>query len=261
GHSEVVMSFKTSCPQFFYAKYIPSEGLRPQNAARICQSFGGAYHYATLFDRDNRIPVYSAYIYKPGSAKRPHKWWYVEPQLISDNNLREMERELVLINQHNFTSDEIKASQAVLEDYKQMTGLDRGHMCPNGHMNSKENKIATFTLTNIVPQDTSLNKGKWKTYEYKTMSDNSKGCTETYVITGAVPGNTKVANGRVNIPSHIWSAACCLVGTIPTRAWGAIAENNQNRVYKLKLGDLENRLTNLYKRGTVTLFNGACPRQ
>ncbi|NXD03696.1 ENDD1 protein, partial [Certhia familiaris] len=262
AHSEVMNSQSFGdCSDFFYAGTTPSSVLHPQNAAWICQRYNNSYHFATLYDKDGRIPVYSAYIYKPGNATRPHTWWFVEPQLISNNTLREMERESVLIQQRIFTLDDIKRSQAVLEDYDTMTGLDRGHLCPNAHLYSRESKTSTFTLTNVVPQNSSLNTGQWNIYEFRTMSQKAKGCTTTYVITGAVPGNTNVANGRVNRPSHIWSAACCLGNTGPRDAWGAIAENDNNQVENLKLGELEDRLTALYRGRRVTLFNNACPRK
>ncbi|KAI1239528.1 hypothetical protein IHE44_0012654, partial [Lamprotornis superbus] len=169
-----------------------------------------------------------------------------ENKLISDNNLREMERDSILINQHQFILEQIKESQAVLDDYDQMS-----HLCPNSHLNSRESKTATFTLTNIVPQDCTLNTGQWSAYESRTMPVRTKGCIETCVVSGAVPGTTQVTNGRVNVTSHIWSAACCLVGTNPTRACGAIAENerNKNKMKNLELLELENRLTKLYERG------------
>ncbi|NWZ84245.1 ENDD1 protein, partial [Poecile atricapillus] len=261
GHSEVVKNFE-DCLEFFYAGTTPNDALHPQNPAWICQSYSDTYHYATLYDRERRIPVYSAYKYHPGPAKRPHKYWYVEPQLISENELQNMEREIVLVDQlHRFTLEEIKRSQAVLEDYNKMTGLNRGHLAACSHMDSKENKTATFTLTNIVPQDENLNKDKWNKYEYKTVPQMSQGCTTTYIITGAVPGNTNTADGRVNVPSHIWSAGCCLDGDKPKKSWGVIAENNKNRLKKVSLGDLENMLGTLYKGRRVTLFNNACPRQ
>ncbi|XP_038011421.1 endonuclease domain-containing 1 protein-like [Motacilla alba alba] len=260
GHSEVVNSF-AECPEFFYAGTTPNDALNPNNPAWICQSFRNSYHYATLYDRDKRIPVYSAYIYLPGSGKKPHSWWFVEPQLIDKNSLNEMARESVLIEQKMFTLEQIKQSQAVLEDYEPLKGLDRGHLCPSGHHNSRENKTATFTLTNIVPQDSSLNNGQWRVYELTTMIKKTKGCKTTYVITGAVPGNTYITNGRVNRPSHIWSAACCLGDKEPKDAWGAIAENDKNEVKELRLGELEERLTELYKGKTITLFNNACPRK
>uniref|UniRef100_A0A8C3NTT3 ENDD1 protein n=1 Tax=Cyanoderma ruficeps TaxID=181631 RepID=A0A8C3NTT3_9PASS len=260
GHSEVVTSFE-DCPGFFYEGTFPSDALHPEKPAWICQWYRNSCHFATLYDRDRRIPVYSAYIYQPGSGKKPHMWSFVEPQLIRHDSFKEMERESVLIDQHEFTLDQIKDSQAVLEDYKRMTGLNRGHLSPSGHQDGRESKTATYTLTNIVPQDRKLNNGQWSVYEGITMPRMSKGCKTTYVITGTVPGNSYIAGGRVNRPSHIWSAACCLVGTQPDRAWGVIAENDKNQVENLSLGELEARLSTLYRGRTVTLFNNACPRQ
>ncbi|NXH38230.1 ENDD1 protein, partial [Dicaeum eximium] len=260
GHSEVVNSF-ASCPQFFYAGTTPNNALHPTNPALICQNYSGSYRYATLYDRKKRIPVYSAYIFSPPKdCGRPHSWWFVEPQLIDKNSIKEMERETVLVEKYHFTSEQIKQSQAVLDDYKGLKNLDRGHLSPSGHQDSTDSKAATFTLTNIVPQYSLLNQGRWNNYEHKTMSRITTGCTITYVITGAVPGNNPIAEGRVNVPSHIWSAACCVVDKKPTKAWGAIAENNKNEEEEITLGDLENRLKGLYGGKTVTLFNNACPR-
>ncbi|XP_066040603.1 endonuclease domain-containing 1 protein-like [Chamaea fasciata] len=267
GHSEVVTPF-ASCPQFFYVGAIPNDVLQPLNPAYICQRYSNSYHFATLYDKEKRIPVYSAYKYKPGSLKRPHTWSFVEPQLIGNNSFKEMERAWVLIDQYNFTLDQIKVSEAVLEDYENMTGLDRGQLSPSGHQDTTDSKTATFTLTNVVPQDSSMYTGWWNTYETQIMHKYSTNCTITCVITGAVPGNTYIVEGRVNRPSHIWSAACCLVGTQPGRAWGSIADNDVNRGEILSLGDLEDRLTTLYNRHknftqfkNASLFNNACPRK
>ncbi|XP_066174960.1 endonuclease domain-containing 1 protein-like [Sylvia atricapilla] len=260
GHSEVVSSF-ASCRQFFYAGTPPNDVLEPENPAKICQRYSNSYHFATLYDRRRRIPVYSAYIYKPGSGKRPHTWSFVEPQLIGNNNLKEMEREWVLIYYYNFTTEQIKDSQAVVDDYEKMLGLDRGQLNPSRHQDGTDSKTATFTLTNTVPQDNCLYVRQWNNYESEIMPQLTKNCTTTYVITGAVPGKTYLVNGRVNRPSHIWSAACCVGGTQPKKAWGVIAENDMNQVEVLSLGDLEDRLTTLYGGNTVTLFSSACPRQ
>ncbi|XP_054148393.1 endonuclease domain-containing 1 protein-like [Melozone crissalis] len=260
GHSEVVNSFD-SCPQFFYDGIPPNDALNPNNPARICQRFRNSYHYATLYDRDRRIPVYSAYKYEPGPDKRPPGYWLVEPQLIGDNNLKEMTSEMNLIHNHSFTLDQIKESQAINDDYKGLKDLDCGHLSPSGHQFTKESKIATFTLTNVVPQDSSLNKGKWMAYESKIMPKKTQGCTTTYVITGAVPEKENESSNRVNRPSHIWSAACCLGDEKPKDAWGAIAENkSKKKVEQLSLEDLEKRLTELYGE-KVTLFKNACSQK
>uniref|UniRef100_A0A8C5TSI8 Uncharacterized protein n=2 Tax=Malurus TaxID=55806 RepID=A0A8C5TSI8_9PASS len=77
GHSKMLSS--AGCPQFFYEGTPPNEAMNPQNAAGICQSYNNQYHFATLYDKSMRIPVYSAYIYQPGLGQTPPSW-FVEPQ-------------------------------------------------------------------------------------------------------------------------------------------------------------------------------------
>ena len=80
GRSEVVTSFESSCPQFFFREIPPNEALEPESPAWICQRYKNQYYFATLYDRNRRIPVYSAYLYQPGPGTRP-KTWLVEPQV------------------------------------------------------------------------------------------------------------------------------------------------------------------------------------
>ncbi|NXP06879.1 ENDD1 protein, partial [Thinocorus orbignyianus] len=258
GHSEVVTSFQT-CPQFFFQSTPPNNALQPNNPAWICQRFSNQYYYTTLYNRDLRIPVYSAYIYNPGPGKRPNTWM-VEPQLMGENYPKTMEKEWTLVNYFNISLEQIFKSQAILKDYKNLTGLNRGHLNPNGHHSDSSSRMATFTLTNIIPQNEKLNGGAWNNYEQQTMITNTKGCNTTYVIVGAVPGNNFIAKGRVNIPGYIWSSACCEMGNNQRKAWAVIAENDKNAVQLLTLGELEERLTQLYKRGDVSLFHPDCPR-
>ncbi|XP_056369728.1 endonuclease domain-containing 1 protein-like [Oenanthe melanoleuca] len=260
GHSEVVKTFKTACTKFFYEKTLPSDILRPRNAARICQVYDNQYRFATLYDKTRRIPVYSAYIYRPGNGER-YESWFVEPQLIKKKYRKAMDTEDSIIETYGITSEDIGENQAIDKDYSGATGFDRGHLCPSHHQSDYNGRWATFTLTNIVPQNSTLNQNAWRIYEEETMAEKTRGCDTTYVITGAVPGNTNISNGRVNVPSHIWSAACCLEGTNPTRAWGAIADNDKNEVKELNLERLENKLSELYGGRDVTLFNKACPRR
>ncbi|NXN26046.1 ENDD1 protein, partial [Nycticryphes semicollaris] len=259
GHSDVVPSFQ-SCPQFFFWETPPNDALQPNNPAWICQRFNNQYHYATLYDRDLRIPVYSAYRYQPGNAKKPGHIWMVEPQLIGPDFPNAMETETDLIRELKVTLEQISHSQAIPDDYKNVKGLNHGHLNPTSQQPTYSSKKATFTLTNIVPQDETLNNGAWNRYEVKMMIKNTKNCATTYVVVGAVPGNNFIANGRVNIPSHIWSSACCEIGTNERKAWAVIAENDKNEVQVITLGDLENRLTQLYRKGQVSLFHPDCPR-
>ncbi|XP_016161266.1 PREDICTED: endonuclease domain-containing 1 protein-like, partial [Ficedula albicollis] len=169
-----------------------------------------------------------------------------------------------MAEESSIKSGNIGQNQAIDEDYRDaLMPVDRGHLCPSSHLYDQNSTWATFTLTNIVPQYRTLNQGAWSNYEGNTMRGNTQGCDTTYVITGAVPGNTNTTNGRVNIPSHIWSAACCVSKNEPIKAWGAIAENqiHNNEVTNLNLGRLEAKLSELYGGKDVTLFNNGCPRQ
>ncbi|XP_074000747.1 endonuclease domain-containing 1 protein-like [Numenius arquata] len=260
GRTEVVTSFQ-SCPQFFFQKKPPNDALKPNNPAWICQRYNNQYHYATLYNRDLRIPVYSAYLYQPGPGKRPGSIWMVEPQLIGSDYSNTMQTETDLINQSNVTLEQISNSQAISQDYTNLNGLNRGHLNPSGHQPNNISRNATFSLTNIIPQNAKLNGGAWNKYEQKIMTAKTKGCKTTYVVVGAVPGNNYIANRRVNIPSYIWSSACCDTGKNRKRTWAVIAENNKNAVKTLRLGQLENMLTQFYGKGQVSLFHSDCPRK
>ncbi|NXP06613.1 ENDD1 protein, partial [Thinocorus orbignyianus] len=260
GHSEVVTSFQT-CPQFFFQSTPPNNALQPNNPAWICQRFSNQYYYTTLYNRDLRIPVYSAYHYDPGNATKPGNIWMIEPQLIGPGYPNDMEKEKKIMYDFNITLEEIMKTQAVSGDYKNETDFDHGHMNPSYHQSTYNSKKATFTLTNVVPQYKQLNNGQWQRYELQTMINETENCTTTYVVVGAVPGNNYIAGGRVNKPSHIWSSACCKTVNNQMKAWAVIAENDENAVQLLKLGELEEKLTQLYKKGNVSLFHSDCPRQ
>ncbi|NXK43612.1 ENDD1 protein, partial [Piprites chloris] len=255
AHSEVVPSFD-SCPQFFYQNTPPDDALLPENPAWICQTLNDQPFFATLYDKDKRIPVYSAYIYEPANCTTKHSWT-VEPQLIRENLSKNMQTVRTLKHQYHVSKQDIRDSQAVNRDYKD-SGFDRGHLNPNGHHNSIDSRNATFTLTNIVPMNKTLNRIAWRNYEQQTMGNKTKDCQTTYVIVGAVPGDSSISDGRVNVPSHIWSGACCTTDSNTVSAWAAIAENNQ--VQNLTLGQLEDTLAQLYEMENVSLFHVDCPR-
>nr|XP_015208852.1 PREDICTED: endonuclease domain-containing 1 protein-like [Lepisosteus oculatus] len=282
----------TPCSQFFFKGQEARVGM-PNQAARICQRYNNRYHFATLYDRQKRIPVYSAYLYRPkaGVCKRPD--WFIEPQVricfattvlyslltvprthhfihstkqtaflfilqLAENkkSLKDMQNE----KQTSIDKKKLKESQAVSDDYKTNSNIyDRGHLNPSLHHDDGDSKTATFTLTNIVPQFNQLNQGTWNNYETQTMRDKSQGCKVTYALVGAVPGNQKVGNDRVTVPSHIWAAACCQLKKNKLRSWAAIATNDENETKVTTVGELENTLQKIYNVG-VKLFHPECPR-
>ncbi|KAK6467285.1 endonuclease domain-containing 1 protein-like isoform X1 [Huso huso] len=226
GDTAVVNQFADNkeCEKYFFSKTEPV-GLNPTSLARICQTYRDRYnendhdrvYFATLYDRINRIPMYSAYILKISNGKNDQNW-QIEPQLVDNNFEAAMATEDELKFEHKIIKDEdIKLHQAVNSDYQKNSKIyDRGHLNPNGHHDMPGSRTATYTLTNIVPQTKLVNQQIWTDYETKlqTLQKNKK-CKELYVVTGAVPSaNRWLMNEknekRVNVPSHIWSAYCCV---------------------------------------------------
>ncbi|XP_015283018.1 PREDICTED: endonuclease domain-containing 1 protein-like [Gekko japonicus] len=259
GGAEVVTSFEETCPRFFFRETPPRIGLTPAHLVRICQRYRNQYRYATMYDRPNYIPLYSAYIYNPGKAKRPQNWM-VEPQLVRSSLPPEMTLEEDLLKKQ-VTLAELEKSQAVLKDYKNLIDYNRGHLNPNSHQPNSDAKKSTFTLTNTVPQYEKLNGGSWANYEDKTMKVKTQGCKDTFAVVGAVPGNKYIAGKRVNQPSHVWSAACCYIDNNRIRSWAVIARNDKDAVEELTLGQLEGKLAELYQQNSISLFHSDCPRQ
>ena len=86
--------------------------------------------------------------------------WTLDPQETDGENVRKNSQ---------FQADPNVDGCATLEDYKG-SGFDRGHMAPAADMKwSKKAMDDCHYLTNMCPQDNSLNSGAWKTIE-----DNSR---------------------------------------------------------------------------------------
>lgn len=171
-------------------------------------------------------------------------------------------------------------NQASLSDYRG-TFYTKGHLAPSQHLETKEDKISTFTLTNIVPQRGDSNSGPWSTWETEVLN-LKKHCTgDMYVITGGIPFKPpKMMNDKVSIPEYMWSAYCCTAFqnkdgkfNFPTHA--AVGRNDPDSpdivkkqcgistkiigydVVKMSLNNLEEILQNRLNM-KITLFDGDC---
>ncbi|XP_017318000.1 endonuclease domain-containing 1 protein-like [Ictalurus punctatus] len=255
--ARVVNDFTKSCPGFFATPndvVSPPTGFTGDRFKRICQTLNNKAEFATLYDTTYRIPVYSAYRFtgRVDCNRTTRNNWYIEPQLEDGNLGPNMATESAVRNIVN---------QAVNADYAG-SPYDRGHLAPVFHAASQSCSDATFTLTNAAPQNLSFNRGQWKVTERKMAVSLNESCRNVglsaFVVTGVVPGNYKM-NNRVQIPSHFWTAFCCLDNNnIPRRSGGYIGENINNVVSgPMTNRDLERQLYNLYGR-TVTLFGGRC---
>src|SRR3954469_23883461 len=99
------------------------------------------------------------------------------------------------------------ADQAQLEDYRR-SGYDRGHMTPSGDMPDWEAQQQSFSLANMVPQTSQLNRGIWERIE-TAVRDLAAREGELYVVTGpAFQGQQlqSIGPSAVLVPSATWKA-------------------------------------------------------
>ena len=121
---------------------------------------------------------------------------------------------------NNFREDEeVARPRATLDDYKR-SGWDRGHMCPAGDNKWDEEAMdATFLLSNMCPQDASLNSGVWNQIEMDCRSLAER-YGELYIVCGPVAGEKpleQIGERAIPVPRRFFKAVYC-----PSEpAWGA----------------------------------------
>jgi endonuclease G, mitochondrial len=105
------------------------------------------------------------------------------------------------------------AERAELRDYA-ASGFDRGHMAPaDVFKRSRAAMSASFLLSNMAPQTTKLNRGRWQRLEQDIRALVLSG-VRTVVVTGSlfldegdlpVPPSRRI-NNRVAVPTHCFTA-------------------------------------------------------
>ncbi|XP_050958657.1 endonuclease domain-containing 1 protein-like [Labeo rohita] len=255
GSAEVVLHFKDVCDQFF-ANGKPPTGFSGVQYRKICQKQDNVYYFATFYDTSNRIPVYSAYVFQGimGCKRlKNEKFWFIEPQLDDNNTSPNMQ-----LNK-DVSIQGLGNHQALNKDYVN-SKYDRGHLAPVYQANSQSCAYATFTLTNGAPQNPSFNRVQWNTLEGRIARKLSNECklpNKAYIVTGVVPG-TENLNNRVNVPSHFWTAYCCLDNmNISLFSGGFIGKNEKNPPEEKTMNDLKSELANLYHVSSFELFSPA----
>ncbi|XP_053729325.1 endonuclease domain-containing 1 protein-like [Synchiropus splendidus] len=262
ANADVVEQFEDipDCMKYFYMEKVPEWGVSTFGAARLCQRFNNRYHFATLYDTNHRIAVYSAYKFEPSNGGGREKRWFVEPQLVNKNWQADM-RDGYWLGKEN-PGVYLGEKQALNEDYTH-SGFDRGHLNPNGH-HAVPGRNATFTLTNVIPQNPKLNQNSWRIHESQLTDLFREKCSQAYVLVGAIPSasNWIIKNGvrRVNIPDYIWNAYCCLDNNgRPVQSGGAKARNTEdNVVERLSLEDLGSFLQQFSNKPAGALFHNNC---
>ncbi|KAG5846206.1 hypothetical protein ANANG_G00147340 [Anguilla anguilla] len=256
-------------------------GLGAGGYAQICQRYRNQHRFASLYHRQNRAPLYSAYLVTVGTGRRPPAVWKYEPQLATSRAGPEMQP----LPKNGSVDQNVLESQAVLKDYA-WSNYTKGHLNPSMHHSTREDQKATFTLTNVVPQRLGSNSGPWAMLERAVWARLGAYCTgPAYVVTGALPyaARRQIAN-RVGVPEYLWTAYCCPAfnSTLPAElrpffpAYAAIGRNDRLsddsivpvdpgakrsvRGYNVRPMPLETMESHLRERlgGAVSVFQNGC---
>lgn len=112
---------------------------------------------------------------------------------------------------NNFHEEERLPVQvrALLTDYRG-SGYDRGHMAPSGDMATETSQFDSFSLANMIPQNSDNNQNTWRNIEESTRSMVKKYQLDAYVVTGPAYLNKTVKyiqkGHSVLVPSHVYKA-------------------------------------------------------
>ncbi|KAM9376038.1 endonuclease domain-containing 1 protein [Pholidichthys leucotaenia] len=266
--AEVQENLTPECKQFLYMGTLP-RGLEEKPFKKICQFYQGKPRFITLYDTFSHIPVYSAYTFKrsDGSKKADVPWMY-EPQLSTVSDSREMQQ---------FPSEHVHKSfedaQAVLDDYSDTVIFERGQLNPDEHQADLDDKAATYTLTNVVPQVREFNIGPWKIHKYiirKRLNNYCRGTT--FIVTGVTTSGHTIRRNNINrlaIPTYLWSAYCCTDfdhnapyserSKFPAHAAYGLNDREDNKVQEMTVQQLEDFLKKAtYVDNTFQLFYDNC---
>ncbi len=119
---------------------------------------------------------------------------------------------------------EIKGLQAYLEDYRG-SGWDRGHMAPSRDMQwSGQSMEECFFLSNVCPQNRTLNATSWN-YAEQTARYVAKKYGSVCVVSGPIYGEGKVERiGGVAVP-HAFFKALLIRGSSLTTGIAFVMRN------------------------------------
>lgn len=134
-----------------------------------------------------------------------------------------------------------RAERAELSDYKG-SGYARGHMAPAGDMFSATAMEQSFSLANVVPQNTQQNSGSWAKIETDTRSYVMRAKGDVYVITGPVfePDGPTIGTNQVHLPTHLFKL---VYDATTQRAWAHWQPNSADARpgRPISYGELERR--------------------
>ena len=131
--------------------------------------------------------------------------------------------------------DEIIGARQELADWNSVSAdIDHGHLCPAGDNKWSQDAMAqSFLLSNMSPQNRSLNTGLWERLESRTRGW-AKHYGEAFVVTGPIfytDNYATIGNNEVGIPDAFYKVILVL-GKNP-KAIGFIMPNQRPEFKKI----------------------------
>lgn len=124
---------------------------------------------------------------------------------------------------------DVPAPRATNDDYKG-SSWSRGHMCPAGDNKWDADAMSdTFLLTNMCPQDRSLNSGLWNRIEMDCRKWAQK-YGDVYIVCGPVflkCEHETIGVNKVFVPEAFFKVILCLQGK--PKAIGFVVRNNEGK--------------------------------
>jgi endonuclease G len=161
-----------ACPQF-YPKNVE---IVPANTVELCNTF-----FVNRFDKNNKATILSV------------EW--LQKSKPSGSVTR--------INAFS-ADDRVGNSSPTNSDYS-VSGYDRGHMAPAGDSHSPEEMKSTFKLTNMTPQEPTLNRNSWRVLEENIRIKFDSGSVDFKVLTLAMYQKpVKRIGANIPVPVGYW---------------------------------------------------------
>lgn len=146
-------------------KFPNGKEVKVPNTTVLCNTF-----YATVFDEAHNAAIFSTEVAQSKTA--------------------------AVTRTNDFRADSRLKNSPRPDDYTN-SGYDRGHLTPAADASTPEQMSDTFLMTNMTPQEPTVNRTPWRLLEVKVRDGSYK-----YVVTGAVysfPAKT-IGKNNVSVP-------------------------------------------------------------
>jgi endonuclease G len=163
--------------------------VKVPNTTVLCNTF-----YVTVFDEAHNAAIFSSEVYQQRTDKVERK--------------------------NDFHADKRIKNGPIPEDYTN-SGYDRGHLTPAADSSTPEQMSDTFLMTNMTPQEPTVNRTPWRLLEVKVRDG-----AYDYVVSGAIysyPAKT-IGKNNVTVPVSYYK----LVYTADGKVLAYEAENKPN---------------------------------